>query len=308
MPIRVLTSAVTLVGAMGLSILPLGCSSQGSEEAALGTHVDAIVGNGRAYSPVVVRQIVQATGSFPSMTNVTSETDAGSNNFTVQLNTNRFDTSVCAGMGPNCKGWQQFVFSNAIHAIWLEEYLLNSGYPTFPCPAAFEHHSTTDGYCRHVSSSGSNRTIPGIDITELTSVSLVASASPSGDEMQLTTPDGVYTASETSVLDLANSQWNSVEFNVFGSGARSRAAFNDDGATLGVGVSLVLDDDSQAEPACQIEGGTTGETNNLTLVSGSCCPAGGPPRITFLESNDAAVRAPYCPLTNNVAEMVAAFL
>ena len=56
--------------------------------------------------------ISQAIGSFDSVTGVTSETDsaAGANTFSLQLNTNQFKTSSCSSSG-TCVGWQQFVFS-----------------------------------------------------------------------------------------------------------------------------------------------------------------------------------------------------
>ena len=75
------------------------------------------VGNGNDFSAQVsgsnpLPPISSAIGSFDSVTGVESETDLGKANiFSLQLNTNTFNTSSCSGGA--CVGWQQFVFSNS---------------------------------------------------------------------------------------------------------------------------------------------------------------------------------------------------
>src|SRR6185436_20645262 len=86
--------------------------------------------------------ISTAIGSFPTVTNVTSESGPVGNTgpslpntYTLQLNTNFFSSTVCAGSpNPGCRGWEQFVYENrdtfgrAFIQYWLIEY-------SKPCPA-----------------------------------------------------------------------------------------------------------------------------------------------------------------------------
>jgi hypothetical protein len=109
-----------------------------------------------------------------------------------------------------------------------------------------------------------------------------------------------------SVLNI-QSNWNAVEFNIVGDGNGDQAEFNS-GAT--VGVRIAVDNGTIAAPSC-VSGagfdGFTGETNNLNLVPGSCCPVGGPSQsaILFLESNASAVTRPFC-LLNDIAPILSA--
>jgi len=106
------------------------------------------VGNG---TDLAVRasgySITAAQGSFDNVTGVTSETGTTygigcsnpvsniPNTFSLQLNTNFFGTSVCNGVA-GCRGWQQFIFSNAGYVLmqyWLINYISPPVNPT--CPA-----------------------------------------------------------------------------------------------------------------------------------------------------------------------------
>src|ERR1700722_9179856 len=62
-----------------------------------GSHARAqVVGDGHDFFAETQNPISSATGSFDSVTGVTGETAAGmADNFSLQLNTNLFDTSVC---------------------------------------------------------------------------------------------------------------------------------------------------------------------------------------------------------------------
>jgi len=87
-----------------------------------------------------------AVGSFDSVTGVTSETGQVNgiggqvpNTFSLQLNTNVFsNTPACNGAAnpSQCRGWEQFVYSNAGFAFiqyWLINYATTcpSGWNTF---------------------------------------------------------------------------------------------------------------------------------------------------------------------------------
>ena len=73
--------------------------------------VGAISGDNSAQT---IGTISAAVGSFDEVGGVTSEKDVGANNnYSLQLNTNKFTTGLCAGSAnPMCIGWQQFIFAN----------------------------------------------------------------------------------------------------------------------------------------------------------------------------------------------------
>jgi hypothetical protein len=84
-------------------------------------HRAETVGNGTDFAAEVTGTLSAAEGSFDSVTGVTSESGnvggappAVANTFSLQLNTKPFTTSVCSP-SPNsgCRGWQQFIYSNA---------------------------------------------------------------------------------------------------------------------------------------------------------------------------------------------------
>ena len=101
------------------------------------------VGNGNSVSLQVLTGFISfAVGFFESVTGVTSETGpinstgpSVANAYTLQLNTNFFASTACAGSpNPACLGWQQFVFANdgssgfAFIQYWLIDY--NNTCPT----------------------------------------------------------------------------------------------------------------------------------------------------------------------------------
>jgi hypothetical protein len=112
-----------------------------------------VVGNGTDYAADPTNVISSAEGSFDSVTGVTSETGTSfsgggcsnptpgvANVYSLQLNTDPFTTSVCgASPNPGCRGWQQFIYTQAHGAIAFTQYwLLNyntacpPGWTTFP--------------------------------------------------------------------------------------------------------------------------------------------------------------------------------
>jgi hypothetical protein len=82
-----------------------------------------------------------------------------------------------------------------------------------------------------------------------------------------------------SVLDIS-SVWNKAELNVLGNGGGSQANFNTGSS---ITVLLYLSDGSNSAPTCVADGGSSGESNNLS--AGSCLSfGGGLPSIRFTES------------------------
>jgi hypothetical protein len=103
----------------------------------------------------------------------------------------------------------------------------------------------------------------------------------------------LYANSNPSLLRLDQS-WTNTEFNVFGACCNGEANFMNGAATIVVQL-LTHSVGSEAPPGC-VPGGTTAESNNLTLVPNSCCTVGGPtPGIQFTESNVSNPMAQPCP-------------
>jgi hypothetical protein len=104
------------------------------------------------------QHISWAEGSFPSVIGVTSETDsaAGSNQYSLQLNSNWFNTSLCSGSkNPSCQGFEQFDYSQSNSSgpgyagyVWIQYWLISYYNPTACmmncCPAGW---SDSGGDC-----------------------------------------------------------------------------------------------------------------------------------------------------------------
>jgi hypothetical protein len=276
---------------------------------------EQVVGNGYdfvAQSPSG-HLISTALGSFPTVTDVKTEKSVGvaafggggilgSNEYTLQVNTNFYSGSAaCAGYS-GCFAWQQYVMSTNTPVsltsskltdkteVFIEYWLINYGVDNGSdiCPAGF-----IDG--------GADATGPGDDcvqntaataiangqlpITDLATLKLSGSATKSGtDAATVTFGTEAYTATVADHYTDIASGWTQAEFNVLGNAGGSRADFNK-GASLTVKVAVT--DGSTTAPTCVAPSsydGTTGETNNLTI--GKCTATGGTaPYIQFTESD-----------------------
>jgi hypothetical protein len=274
------------------------------------------VGNGYDYVVQTPsgKLFTSALGSFPTVTGVKTEKSVGvaafgdggilgSNEYTLQVNTN-FDSGSAACDGySGCFAWQQYVMSTNTPVsltsskltddteVFIEYWLINYGEDTGSniCPAGF-----IDG--------GADSEGPGDDcvqntpatliakgqlpITDLASLKLSGSAKSGGtDAATVTYGSDAYTATVADHYTDIASGWTQAEFNVLGNAGGSRADFNTSGVSLT--VKIVVTDGSTTAPTCVSPSdydGTTGETNNLTL--GSCSGTGGStPYIQFTESN-----------------------
>jgi hypothetical protein len=232
------------------------------------------VGNGADYAAVAHGTITSATGSFPTVTGLTSETDGGQKNvYSLQLNSNFFTSAACKGSG--CQGWEQFVYSSSSEASFIQYWLINYGNtcPTTP----YNDWNQYQGSCYRNSTAV---TIPQEPATALATIKLAGTASKSTDTFVTTVGTKAYSISANdNVVDLA-SGWAANEFNVVGDGGGSEAVFN---KGTSITVELAQKDGTTKAPTCTANDGTTGETNNLTL--GTCtATAGSTGYITFKES------------------------
>ncbi len=249
------------------------------------------VGNGNDFTAEVSGSISTAIGSFDSVEGVTSETGTEysdgcsisgtnvANTFSLQLNANFFTGSACddAANPSECRGWQQFVFSNAFSegagVAFMQYWLINYG-PT--CPSGWIPYEDEDCYENSAAVS-----VPAQVIADLAQLSLTGNANSDGlDTVTLSTSSDVYSASgEDSVVNLALG-WQEAEFNIFGDGCGSEANFNDGSALV---VRTSVDNGTTNAPFCEDQG-FTGETNNLNLVDPCNTVGGASPAIVFTES------------------------
>jgi hypothetical protein len=246
----------------------------------------AVVGNGNdfvAYTDTLLRGV---NGSFSASGVAWEQTVGGdnsvdgSNEYTLQINTNDKMYTYACGSNNGCTVWQQFVYATDYNtqgwaSLFMSYWLLGYGNN---CPNGWQQ-SGNDCWINT-----ELHEIPDIAITQLSGMQLHAMAAAGGNDEVMFCFGGVCWAvsASDSVLDISH-VWNKAEFNVFGDCGGSQAEFN--GGTS-ITVHLTMTDESTSAPTCLPNAGTTGETNNLYLVKGSCKTAGGTePSMTFLESN-----------------------
>jgi hypothetical protein len=249
------------------------------------------VGNGTDYSAEVTGSISEAEGSFDSVNGVTSEIDSQlgtANTYSLQLNTQFFTTTTCSGAAKpqKCLGWEQFVFANSPPAAgfafiqyWLIDYATT-------CPAGWNK-SGKDCYIN----STQGASVPAQTIATLGQLTVTGTAASGGaeDSIVLSVGGTLYSAMGNDYFPDLGQNWQAAEFNVFGNGDRTQAAFNN-GSTIVVRTSV--NSGSSSAPSCVAEG-FTGETNNLTLTS-----------IVFTESNASGLTPASCtPVSNNGGDL-----
>jgi|GEM_PF-1084187 len=267
-----------------------------------GNHNPTVGAGSGDWAAVSAGTITTAEGSFLSTNGVTSESDGtyGANQFSLQMNTSFFQntttTSLCSGATtPSlCQGWVQFVIQQfpppycaACGAIWY--FLVNYG--TGTCPSGWTSDLVGDCYQR-----SSLMPLTAATILNLGLMTVTGQASGGTDTAIIYNGSGTLTATNSdSLLDLEAS-WNTVEFNVFGSGGGSVANFN---ANSTIDVEIAITDGTTNAPTCSNQS-FTAETNNLNLanVTGSsalvCCAYPGSPRIEFMETNATPAHTATC--------------
>jgi hypothetical protein len=248
-------------------------------------------GNGADYAIETATLISSATGTFPSVTGVTSEKSVGvaafggggilgANEYTLQVNSNYNKTTAACKSHSGCTVWQQFIYSpdystKGKAAVFIQYWLL--GYGGSSCPSGFGSDGSGDCY-----KNSAAVTAPDIAATQLANLKISGTATNGGnDTVVFTNGTTAYSlTAKDSVLDLATA-WDQTEFNVVGNAGGSEAEFNSGSS---ITVKLAVADGSTAKPTCASNAGSTGESNNLNL--GSCTATGGSsPYIQFTESN-----------------------
>jgi hypothetical protein len=276
----------------------------------------ATVGNHYDYVAGAQGLISQAAGFFEGASGVTSETNVttaltpagvtsitGSNEYSLQMNTNPYGRTDACGVFIGCTVWQQFIYATDYNCdpygshcgsagLFMQYWLLNG---TGNCPSDYIGNNHQLGGPPWPDNNGCFKnstqvTLPDIPVTELgCCVRLITVALAGGsDAVELEYGDEFWGVAATDdVLHIA-SVWTQAEFNVVGDNEYSQAQFNDFSS---IPVTLVLWDGSNSAPTCvppQDNEGTTGETNNLYL--GTCqagvgepygSPLGTTPYISF---------------------------
>ena len=260
------------------------------------------VGNGNDYAGEVSGLITSAVGSVPDISAGTTEGGENpdtkvseSNIFSLQVNSNRFSSPVCAGPGisSQCQGWEQFVYNDSPQEnnLFMQYWLLHYG---AKCPQDWDTDtSTTPNSCY---TNSEEKPWPGERLTpsDLTGVTLEGSANANGqDAVVMTTDSGQAGAvGAGSVLGLG-SGWKGAEFAVVGDAEGSQAIFSEK-TTLT--AQLVLNSNSTTAPTCVTEGGQftgwTAETNNLNLEATPVLSSQSAPTIASRQTNESPPSLP----------------
>jgi hypothetical protein len=252
-----------------------------------------VVGNGSDISAQAPSGFIsQGTGSFDAVTGVTSLSSpignagaAVNNAYTLQLNTNFFSSTACAGAAnpAACQGWEQYVFFNdgSNGVIFIQYWLLN--FDT-TCPATwnqFQFTGSTTIYCYRNANNAA--AVPNQPVGNLAQLVLTGNAAAGADSVALGTPGGAFAATGDNSVN-ATAGWTIAEFNVFGAGGSSagggQVSFNA-GASVVPRTRVIYGGTSA--PNC-VAFGFTGETNNLNFGPNppAATPAG--PAVMFTES------------------------
>jgi hypothetical protein len=258
-----------------------------------------IVGNGNDISAQVTGSLISsAVGSFDSVApaNVTETGPWGGNAqspnaFTLQLNTQFFQTTVCAGHA-GCLGWQQFIYSqNQCNGpcVFMEYWLINFG-PNCPAGPWIQ-------YGNHCWFNSASMAAPAVTAAQLQGTTLTGSATGTTDGVVLTTAGGTATATAAdSVVNLSQS-WNTVEWIICGDCCSTQANFSA-GTSIVPRVRLIYG--GTAPPNCVAQG-FTGETNNLSF--GPNAPAASQPGPALIFTESIAGGAPsFCAAATSVGD------
>lgn len=232
-----------------------------------------IVGNGNDIAATVSGPMISsATGTFDSVTpaNVTVSGPWGgnpnaANAFTLQINSQFFDTPACNGVA-GCRGWQQFIYSqNQCNGpcVFMEYWLISYG-PSCP-PGSWMQSGNSCWF------NSASKSAPAVTAAQLQGTTLTGTAGTTTDTVVLISPNGTATATGAdSVVSLAQ-QWNTAEFNIFGDCCSSQTNFS---ANTTIVTRTRVVNGTTAKPTCVAQG-FTGETNNLSF--GPSAPAASPP-------------------------------
>jgi hypothetical protein len=263
------------------------------------------VGDGTDYSAVIPGQITFAEGGFHDVTGVKSEyvirnKHHEANKYSLQLNTQFFNTVACANLGSpdpsGCFGWEQFAYDTGRPvSVFIEYWLVDFAPATAACPAGWHKFVFTGQSEANCYINSPEIPTPMEPITSLKKLRLLGSAAYSSRtqdfaELTVGNSDVYYVGGQNWFPDL-NTQWQAAEFNIFGSGNGNQAVFN---AGSTITVRTEVDTGAMAAPTCTAEG-FTGESNNLFLTAtASKWPEVQYPSIDFTETNSTSQAKASC--------------
>jgi hypothetical protein len=228
------------------------------------------VGDGRDFTIDTTPHVIStAIGAFPKVSGVTSVDsvgccgEGGVNSYTLQLNSNFFQSAAC-GTLKNCAGWSQFVYENppgsGQGALFIQDWLVPTSESGFSsCPPGKGWQNTGFG-CVQNSPGGVNT--PNISITDMGQMTETGVAASSGDSVYLTDGKSAYgmkNVQSDGITDLSVN-WMGAEFNAIGNAGGDTLNFNSGSK---VTVSIEANDGVKTKPTCPANSGTTGEANNL---------------------------------------------
>lgn len=279
------------------------------------------VGNGNDWSiqAPTGNLIVSSKGSFGPVIGLTSESDSivGANHndqFTIQLNSQPFGSvsTYYTNSNSNYDGsWEQFVLENdpAGHygssgatifiQYWLFNYAAKNGGNcpnTGPPSGSSWMVSQNDCYANSQAV-----TVPKQSVLNLANISFMAMIMPSSDQTNLdqllfcdqTAMKCMIVSVTDKVVNLSQN-WNTAEFNIFGSGDGSQANFNS-GTTITVTNTVMTNaivTQGTNIPLVCMRTGFTGETNNLDIIpqvygnppDTNYCDTSNPGKTVFVET------------------------
>jgi hypothetical protein len=261
---------------------------------------------------VTSSHISLAVGSFDSVTGVTSITsEFGSNDYSLQLNTNTFNSPVCSGAGTPglCVGWQQFIYSQAqcsdgttnSACVFMQYWLIGWGSTTCPSGAWTYYNNFGDDECY----ANSNVVVPPQQpISNLGNLAVIAEATAGGmDAVIFSSGSSLYAVQNSdSMLGLGQADWTAFEYNLVGDCCGGAATINS-GAAITVRDSV--DNGTMSAPTCLGSNfsGFTAETNSLNFAAPSAARRGTSPAVVFTENSTGSV-SQVCSSASDLASGV----
>lgn len=281
------------------------------------SRIDTVGGAGPDFSATVTGHITESEGSFDVVSGISTECSVPcpnqvcpvnptcattTNAYSLQLNSAPFTTSACSG-SPNpgsCQGWEQFVYQGSGGG-FIQYWLLTYGPAGTLCPTPRHSGcaagtSYSDGWCPFqftpagsvycVVNAPTDSTAPATPAASLAQLKLRGTAAgvmgAATDAIVVTVGATLYPANGGNYFPDLGSQWNEVEFNVFGDGNGSQAVFNS-GSTLQVRTGVISG--TNLGPGCHLKS-WTGESTNLTLAnSPPAASMGSMPALVFATTN-----------------------
>jgi len=264
-----------------------------------------IAGNGNDISAQAPSGFISfAQGSFDSVTGVVSETgQVGgvggqvANAYSLQLNTDFFHSTACAGTGnvAQCRGWEQFIYatdgSSGFSGTFIQYWIL---YYDNTCPGGWNTYPVgVHTFCYENSSA--NWLMGNEVIGKLGLLSVSGTATGAGDSVSMSDGSTTWSVSGLNAVNAA-AGWTMAEYNVIGDGGGGQANFNN-GSKIVTRERIIYG--GNAPPNC-VAIGFTGETNNLDFsLSPPAAPPG--PAVIFSESSAGSASA-NCAAATSVGD------